>query len=135
PVSGLRLTWARTTLFVVALAIAPGGATAAQRIAIRAGTVVDPATGRAGGPQVIVVDSGRIVAAGPDVAVPPGATVIDLSDLVVMPGLFDAHTQLTAAYDPAATKLREYTIAVSTAERALQGVVNGWEMLSTGFTT
>ncbi|MEO8449348.1 MAG: amidohydrolase family protein [Gemmatimonadota bacterium] len=135
PVSGTGLTWARSALLVVAGVIALMGSAVAQRVAIRAGTVVDPAAGRTGGPQVIVVDSGRIVAAGPDVTIPPGATVIDLSDMVVMPGLFDAHTHLTAAYDPAVTKLREYTIAVSTAERALQGVVNGWEMLSTGFTT
>jgi imidazolonepropionase-like amidohydrolase len=108
---------------------------AAQTITLRASGVVDPATGRLSGPQVVVIESGRITAVGAPTETPSRGTVVDLSSLVLVPGLFDAHTHLAAAYDPARTNLRDYTLAVSTAERALQGVVNAWEMLEAGFTT
>jgi imidazolonepropionase-like amidohydrolase len=107
----------------------------AQVTAIRAGNVIDVAVGRALGAGVIIVEGARIKAIGPNVPIPAGAAVVDLSNAVVLPGLFDAHTHLTAAYDPALTRLREYTVSVSTAERALEGVVNAWQMLDAGFTT
>jgi imidazolonepropionase-like amidohydrolase len=40
----------------------------------------------------IVVRDGKIVAVGKDVAVPPGATVIDASARFVTPGIIDAHS-------------------------------------------
>ncbi len=102
---------------------------------LRVAGVVDPATGRLSGPQAVVVEGGRIAAIGSPESTPVRGAAIDLSTLILVPGLFDAHTHLAAAYDPARTNLRDYTLAVSTAERALQGVVNAWEMLEAGFTT
>lgn len=107
----------------------------AQTIAIHAGKVVDPATGRVEGPRWIVVDGGKITGVLDGTTPPAGATVLDLSNRVVLPGLMDVHTHLTAAYEPGATNLRDYTTAVSTAERALEGVANAWQMLAAGFTT
>ena len=45
---------------------------------------------------LIVVEGERIrsVDAGDAQAIPPGATVIDLSDATVLPGLIDCHTHL-----------------------------------------
>jgi imidazolonepropionase-like amidohydrolase len=40
----------------------------------------------------ILIKGGKITAVGADVAVPPGATVIDASGRVVTPGLIDAHS-------------------------------------------
>lgn len=105
-----------------------------QVVAIRAGSLVDPSSATSTGATVILVEDGRVTAIGPDVLPPNSATVVDLSSGFVLPGLFDTHTHLAAAYRPG-TSLREYTIGVSTAERALQGVVNAWQMLSAGFTT
>ncbi|HEX3274753.1 MAG TPA: hypothetical protein VHR43_07870, partial [Gemmatimonadales bacterium] len=47
--------------------------------AIRAGRLVDPATGVVARDQVILVQGRKITAAGPNVVVPEGALVVDLS--------------------------------------------------------
>jgi imidazolonepropionase-like amidohydrolase len=62
-------------------------------IAITGGTIVD-GTGAAPFQGTLVMQDDRIVAAGPSVAVPPGAKVIDAAGQTVMPGLFDLHTHL-----------------------------------------
>lgn len=69
-------------------------AVAAQTVAIRAGRVIDPMSGRVATNQVILIDGGRITAVGPRVTVPAVATVHDLSALTVIPGLIDAHVHL-----------------------------------------
>ena len=46
---------------------------------------------------IVVVENGRIAAAGPagTAAAPPGAAVVDLRDRFVMPGLVDAHSHIS----------------------------------------
>jgi imidazolonepropionase-like amidohydrolase len=66
----------------------------AQVIAIRAGRILDPVTGTAALNQTILVQRGRIGVIGPNTAIPPGATVYDLSNATVIPGLIDAHVHL-----------------------------------------
>src|SRR5438046_8344267 len=66
---------------------------AAQDIAIRAGNLIDPATGNVAKNQVIVVHEGKIASVG--ATVPAGAKLIDLSSEWVMPGLMDEHTHIT----------------------------------------
>ena len=44
----------------------------------------------------VVISDGRIQAVGPTVAVPPGATRVDLAGKTVMPGLVNAHGHLNA---------------------------------------
>ena len=56
---------------------------------IRAGRVVSPADGL-DGPGAVAVLGDRIVASGPDVA-GTAATVVDLPEAVVLPGLVDLH--------------------------------------------
>src|SRR6476469_8432073 len=68
--------------------------------AIRAGRLLDPEAGRVLANQIIVVEGNRIRDVGPNVAVPPGAQVIDLSGMTVMPGLVDAHNHLALTYKP-----------------------------------
>src|SRR5206468_3782831 len=74
----------------VAPPIPPGSA-----IAIRAGRLIDPDAGTAAANQVIVVQDGKITAVGGNVAIPPGAQTIDLSQQTVLPGLVEAHNHLT----------------------------------------
>lgn len=59
--------------------------------AIKCGKMVDR-EGKIIKDAVIVVENGKIVAAGAEVAIPEGAEVIDASGLWVTPGLIDAHS-------------------------------------------
>ena len=73
----------------------PPPAAPAGAIAIRAGRLIDPEAGTASTNQTILVQDGRIAAVGDNVAVPPGAQTIDLTNLTVLPGLVEAHNHLT----------------------------------------
>jgi imidazolonepropionase-like amidohydrolase len=50
--------------------------------------------------STILVDSGRIVAVGPDVEAPRGATVVPLAGKYVIPGLIEVHGHVTGAWAP-----------------------------------
>jgi imidazolonepropionase-like amidohydrolase len=81
----------------------------------------------------------RIVAAGANVTVPAGATVIDLGNAMLLPGLIDAHTHLLQNYqgrvgsdDPNMV----LTVAtLGTTRRALLGAAMGRQDLEAGITT
>ena len=64
-------------------------------LAIRCGTLIDGLTGRAVASATVVIEQGRIVAAGPAVPVARGLPVLDLSGHTCLPGLIDMHTHLT----------------------------------------
>lgn len=74
--------------------------TAADTLAIRAGRVLDLRTGEIDSNITILIDGARIVARGRDVAVPPGARVIDATRYTVFSGLIDAHVHLSIAGRP-----------------------------------
>ncbi|MEI7661739.1 MAG: amidohydrolase family protein [Bacteroidota bacterium] len=115
------------------------GVASAQPIAIKAGKVIDPATGKVSVNQVILVENGRIKALGSDVAIPEGAGIIDLSKSTVMPGLIDAHTHICASISNFADKLGidflDLVLLNPDGYRAIQGAVNAKQILEAGFTT
>jgi imidazolonepropionase-like amidohydrolase len=108
-----------------------------QTIAIRAGRLIDPETGRESRNQVILVEGRRIKAVGPDLAIPAGARVVDLSGSSVMPGLFDAHTHLCMSVDLQRDAGNYYYTTLNDPDsfRAVQGVANARAVLEAGFTT
>src|SRR5215472_10638871 len=73
--------------------------TRAQVIAIRAGLVIFPDTGKSETNQQLLVEGGKITAIGSSIQVPAGAKTIDLSAYTVLPGLIDGHTHLCATVD------------------------------------
>jgi len=108
----------------------------AQVIAIRAGHLIDPEIGSSAANTIILVEAGKFTAIGPNVAIPAGAEVIDLSQYYVSPGLVDAHNHLALTYkkDPENNSYYLTTVMDSTAIRAIQAVSNGITMMNSGFT-
>jgi len=99
---------------------------------IKAGTLFDSKTGRVTRNAVIFVEGEKIVAVG-DAAtdIPQEATVIDLSDSFVMPGVMDMHTHIVGNLD-------NYFFAgyfQSPHRATIGGVVNARKTLLAGFTT
>jgi imidazolonepropionase-like amidohydrolase len=121
---------------VAALLFSPAPPLAAQVTAIRAGRLLDPDRGTVSANQVILVENGRFTAVGGDVAIPRDATVIDLSDLTVMPGLVDTHNHLAITYkeEPESNVYYFTYVMDPTPLRAIQAASNGMQMLNAGFT-
>jgi imidazolonepropionase-like amidohydrolase len=109
----------------------------AQITAIKAGKVVDPEGGKAEVNQIILIDKGKITAIGAGLAIPAGATVIDLSRFTVSPGLFDAHTHLCMTVQKQRDNGNYYYTTLNDPDsfRAIGGVANARAMLESGFTS
>ena len=105
-----------------------------QVTAIRAGTLIDGTGGAPVKNAVILVQGGRITAVGAGVAVPGGATVIDLSGFTVLPGFIDAHVHLAGRTigdgDWQHSRLTEMP-----SQLALLGAAHAQQTLEAGFTT
>jgi imidazolonepropionase-like amidohydrolase len=94
------------SLIILAAASAVGLRLQAQQpsVAIKARAMIDVERGRLVENVTVLINEGRIVAAGPnaDVSVPSGASVIELPAATLLPGLIDAHVHLTLAGQPPA---------------------------------
>ena len=60
-------------------------------IAIRAGRLFDAKAGTILTNQVVLIEGDRIADVGPAVRIPPDATVIELTEATVLPGMIDSH--------------------------------------------
>ena len=124
----------RATLFVLLLfsisMAAAQSAGAAKTVVIHAGRVLDVKTGKALTGQTIIIQGDKIVSVGVNAQVPAGATVIELPDATLVPGLIDAHTHIT--FDPIFGYSR---LAISVPREALTGAKNARVTLEAGFTT
>lgn len=123
--------------FLLPLALAAQSQSPAKQ-ALKAARLIDGKTDTAVSNVVVVVESGKITAIGHEV--PPGATVIDLGDATLLPGLIDAHTHLLDEINGADLDRQDVAMLTevatqSTAERALRGVRLAREELEAGVTT
>jgi imidazolonepropionase-like amidohydrolase len=73
----------------------------APAVAIRGATVIDVSDGSLERDQTVLVEGNRITAVGPvaEVAVPPGAEVVEAAGGFVVPGLWDMHVHATNQED------------------------------------
>jgi imidazolonepropionase-like amidohydrolase len=83
----------------VATAAIPAAA-APKVIILKAARLFDGKSDQVVSPGVVVVQDGKITAAGSKVQEPAGAEVIDLGNATLIPGLIDAHTHLTQEGSP-----------------------------------
>ncbi len=116
-------------LFSVSMAAAQS-AGAAKTLVIHAGRVLDVKTGKTLTGQTIVIQGDKIASVGGETQVPADATMIELPDATVLPGLIDAHTHIT--FNPNFGYSR---LAISTPRQALIGAKNARVTLEAGFTT
>lgn len=125
--------WLILLIFSVLVADAVHAQASQERlVAVRAGGLLEVETGKLIGDAVVLIRGERIEAVGPQVRIPSGAEVIDLSDYVVLPGLIDAHTHVCiqpgyASLNPILYKSIPY--------RTVEAVNAAKATLEAGFTT
>jgi len=120
-------------LLIFSAGVSPAQQTlpSSQVTVIRAGKLVNVDAGRVLTNQMLLVRGGKIEAVGENLAVPAGATVIDLSKMTVLPGLIDCHTHLADTGDGEPLHVLQRT----SAETAYAAIPNARLTLLAGFTT
>jgi len=127
-----RVVFIVTALLLFAASLPGQDSTSKSRtVVIHAGRLLDVKTGQTLTNQTIVIQGDKIASVSSGSAPPPdGATVIDLPNATVLPGLIDAHTHLTFnphfGYD---------TLGISIPREALIGARNAKVTLEAGITT
>jgi imidazolonepropionase-like amidohydrolase len=117
---------------VVVVALTLVQSAVAQLTVVRAGRLIDPDSSTVLTNQMILIKDGKIQAVGRELALPANATVIDLSDKTVLPGLIDCHTHVADGQSDG----EPFNVLRKTASQiALESVPNARAMLLSGFTT
>jgi imidazolonepropionase-like amidohydrolase len=104
-----------------------------QVTVIKAGKLIDTDNGTVASDQVIVIRANKVEAVGPGLAIPPDATVIDLSKMTVLPGLIDCHTHLADGKFGEGDPM--FQLKKSASQTVLESVRNARVTLESGFTT
>jgi imidazolonepropionase-like amidohydrolase len=92
-----QITLKRILLTVLLLTSAAGILSAQNSIfkVIRAGRFIDTENGKVLFNQMILIKNDTIKEVGTNIKIPEDATIIDLSNATVLPGLIDCHTHIT----------------------------------------
>jgi imidazolonepropionase-like amidohydrolase len=109
---------------------APADPSPARPIVLHAARLLEVDTGRLIAPAEILIKGERIAAVGSAVPHPTGATVIDLGDTTLLPGLIDVHVHLFL--HPGSEDLQ--TVEESVPQRTLLAMLAARDDLMAGFT-
>lgn len=109
---------------------APADPSPARPIVLHAARLLEVDTGRLVAPAEILIKGERIAAVGSAVPHPSGATVIDLGDTTLLPGLIDVHVHLFL--HPGSEDLQ--TVEESVPQRTLLAMLAARDDLMAGFT-
>jgi len=121
----------RPTLVLGALVLLVSPLPAQAPVVVRAAHMVEVESGRLVSPAVVVIDGNRITAVNPG-RIPDGATIIDLGERSLVPGLMDVHTHLTGDLEG---DWVHRDVEETAADAALRGAQNAKRTLLAGFTT
>jgi len=132
----IALTLALAALVVATPAVPQ--AAPASIVLVQAGQVLDRPGKPARGPSTIVIRDGRVVDVRSGLldattAEFAGATVIDLRDAYVLPGLVDSHVHLTSDTGGVLAQLEQ--VQLTPAAKAFNALANAQKTLAAGFTT
>jgi imidazolonepropionase-like amidohydrolase len=104
----------------------------AETVYVRAGHLIEPATGQVQNDQLIRIEDGRVVSVSAWAPPPGDAKVIDWSAFWVLPGMIDMHVHLA---DAGQTNSYAEPLLRSQAEIAYIGARNARDTLMAGFTS
>ena len=102
----------------------------AQKTALLAKALID-GTGKVIANPAVIIDSNKIIAVTTKENIPKGATIIDVGDYTLLPGLIDMHVHPNLTTD-------DYQVDFlkgSSASKALMGLKNVQDLLAAGWTT
>lgn len=130
----MKATYLFPLLMVGSAFAMPATAQTPTRIVIHAGHLIAEPGQPVRGASTILIENGRIASVAPGFQpADAGATLIDLKDKYVLPGLIDSHVHLTSDSGGLAGQMEEVTL--SPAAQAFNALNNGWKTLRAGFTT
>ena len=125
----------RTAAALLCLSLTGAAAAAGTPVVIRANHLFDATAGVLRGASAVVVQDGRILAVGSDVAVPAGAEVIDLGEATLLPGFIDAHVHIDDEDTDNPYRHFHDSMLDTPADRALHGARFARKTVQAGFTT
>jgi imidazolonepropionase-like amidohydrolase len=128
------ISW--TLELVLALCLATMGRTPAiaETILLKPAQVFDGVNPQAHPGWSVLVEGDKIAAAGPNIAAPPGATIIELPGATLMPGMIEGHSHLFLhPYNE--TLWDDQVLHEPLALRTARAVVSAEKTLDAGFTT
>lgn len=131
----LRLLCLALLLPALASAQTPPPAPRPEVIALKAARLFDGTKETTVPNGVVIVEAGKIKAAGSGLSIPAGARVVDLGDATLLPGFIDAHVHITGEsgdnwYVDAINSLRQ-----TVPEQSIRATVLARKTLDAGFTS